>query len=161
MPNMLNEQTVDQITQSNAKIIADMAQSAMGLSVQNAVASQQNVQAVVNANLQNGLTMAQSNLQAGLDLARAVLARSVRFTFDTSAEEAVGFAKQMSADLASKMSDLEAALSGGQQMEKIAITTPPQTGTGGAFGSDAGAAILQQLSNINAVLASIAASQKP
>lgn len=161
MPSSLNEQQVDQITQSNAKMLADQAQSAIGLTIQNAVASQQSVQAMVNATLQNGLTLAQSNLQAGLDLSRAVLARSVRFTFDTSAEEAVGFAKQMSADLASKMSDLEAALSGGQQMEKIAITTPPQTGTGGAFGSDAGAAILQQLSNINAVLASIAASQKP
>ncbi len=141
MPGTLNEQVVDQITTTNAKGLADMAQTAMGLSTQNAVANQQQVQAIQNASLQGYLTIHQT-----------LTALAAKRLLDTSAEEAVAFTKQIGSDLQDKINNIGAALAGVQEDVKIAQTTPPQTGTGGAFGSDAGTALLQQLANIQAVL---------
>lgn len=127
MADAVNAQLMDEVTSGNLKILADMAQSAMGLSVQNAVANQQTVQAMVNANMQNALLMAQ-----------AITARAVRFTFDTSAEQATSFAQQIAADAGEKLAEAGATLSATQQYAKIAQSTAPQTGTGGAFGSETG-----------------------
>ncbi len=130
-------------------MLADMAQGAFGLSIQNSVANQQSVQALVNA-----------DLAASLSLKQALQARAARFLLDTSAEEAVSFSKQIGADLNDRITGIEAALASGQMAEKIAITSPPQTGTGGAFGSDAGSALLAQLANIQALLQSLAEKVK-
>ena len=155
MPNVLNEQTIDQITQSNAKGLADMAQTAMNLATQNAVANQQGVQALINSNLQNGLSLSQSIMANAVNQATAVQARALRFIFDTSAEEAVGFAKQIGSDLAGQLAQMGGQLASIQEQAKIAQTTPPQTGTGGAFGSDSGSALTQQLANLSASIAAI------
>jgi hypothetical protein len=63
----------------------------------------------------------------------------------------------MAAGLESKLANIEGLLAAGQQQEKTAITSPPQTGTGGAFGSDSGSALAQQLVNMNTVLEAILA----
>ena len=130
-------------------MLADMAQGAFGLSIQNSVANQQSVQALINA-----------DLAASLSLKQALQARAARFLLDTSAEEAVAFSKQIGSDIQDRITGIEASLAAGQMAEKIAITTPPQTGTGGAFGSDAGSALLAQLANIQALLQSLAEKVK-
>jgi len=129
----------------------------MGLSVQNSVANQQYIQSIVNANLQNGLTIAQNAMQNGMQIAQAVTVRSLRMALDTSAEEAVAFTKQIGSDIQDKLTNLEATLSAAQQFEKTALTSPPQTGTGGAFGSDSGSALAQQLANMQALLSDLSA----
>ena len=140
---------VDETTAANLKMLADMAQGAFGLSIQNSVANQQSVQALINA-----------DLAASLSLKQALQARAARFLLDTSAEEAVAFSKQIGSDIQDRITGIEASLAAGQMAEKIAITTPPQTGTGGAFGSDAGSALLAQLANIQALLQSLAEKVK-
>src|SRR4030095_5992063 len=135
-------------TAMNAKMLADMAQSAMGLTIQNAAANQQTVQAIINANLQNGLAMAQANMQAGLDLSRAVTTVSVKRLFDQQMGDAINEGTLTGSDLQDKLSNLGAALSGVQQDIKAAQTTPPQTGTGGAFGSAPGSAVAAQVAAV-------------
>lgn len=157
MPQVLNEQVVDEITAMNAKGLSDMMQTAMGLSVQNAVANQNTTQTAAAAALANGLTIGQAVMQNGINLAQAINARAVRFAFDISAEQAAAFDRQLSADVSGRLMNIEAALSGGQQASKIAQSTAPQTGTGGAFGSDAGSAINQQIANLSATVAALQA----
>lgn len=143
MPQTVSEQVTDEVTSANLKMLADMAQGAFGVSIQNAIANQQSVQALVN-----------SDLAASLSMKQALQARAARFLLDTSAEEAVAFTKQLGSDIQDRITGIEAALSAGQQAEKIAITSPPQTGTGGAFGSETG--LSQQIA---LSLANIAAGQ--
>lgn len=157
MPSQLNEQMVDQITATNAKGLADMNQVPMGLSVQNSVSNQQNVQAYVNANVQNGLTLAQNMTANAVAMSQAITARATRFIFDISAEQAASFTRQLEADIGGRLSNIEAALAGSQIFEKTAATSPPQTGTGGAFGSETGLSqqVALALSNLAAGQAAI------
>ena len=157
MPNVLNEQLADATSYGNIKGLADMAQTAMNLSTQNAVANQQGVQAMINSNLQNGLALSQSIMANAVNQATAVQARALRFLFDTSAEEAVSFTKQIGSDLAGQLAQMGGQLASIQEQAKIANTTPPQTGTGGAFGADSGSALNQQLANLSASIAAIEA----
>ena len=136
-------------------MLADMAATAQGLATQNAVASQQQIQNIVNANFQNGLTLASNQLQAGMQLSTAITTQAVKRLLDASIENSVADTKLLGADIQDKLANVEAALSGAQVFEKTAITSPPQTGTGGAFGSDAGSALLQQMANIQALLQSL------
>lgn len=170
MPNTLAEQVLDQITVSNAKGLADMNQVPMGLSVQNAVSAQQRVsdaanavhENVLNASQQVAQLAAQQALQIaqnGAMLSQAMTGRVARMILDASAEQAVAFAKEIGADVSSKLADFGGALASLQEQAKIAQTTPPQTGTGGAFGSDSGNALLQQLANIQALLNNLASNQ--
>jgi hypothetical protein len=116
MPDVLDPQVVDEITTMNAKSLSDGFQTAVLLATQNAVANQQTVQSVVTANLQNGLALAQ-----------ALTARATRFVFDISAEQAAAFDRQLGADMAGRLANIEASLAGGQQMAKIAQSTPPES----------------------------------
>jgi len=127
MPDVLEPQVVDQITSTNAKMLADMAQTAMGLSVQNAVALQQQMNSIATANLQNGLTLSQNIMSNAVNLANATAARATRFTFDISAEEAVAFSKQIASDLSEKVAEMGASLASIQEYTKIAQSTPPET----------------------------------
>ena len=143
MPDHVNEQVTDAVTMGNVKGLAEMAQTAMGLSVQNAVANQQTVQSAVNAALQNGITMAQNALHDGLAWSRAVNARSLRFALDQSAQEAAAFEKTLGAEISDRLAEINGALAASQQSAKIANTTPPETG------------IAQQLASLNAALVTI------
>ena len=127
MPNAVNEQLADQTTYSDIKSSNDMAITAMNLATQNAVANQQSVQAMINANLQNGLTLAQNTLANALQQATAVQTIAIKHLMSTTAEEAVTFAKQISSDLSSKLADFAATLSASQQEAKIAQSTPPES----------------------------------
>ena len=153
MANVNNSAVANDQGGLNYKLFTDEALASVNTRVQNAVTSQQAVDAISREALQTGIALGRELLQGSIDLSRAVQARAVRFIFDTSAEEAVGFAKQIGSDLTGKLSDIEGLLAAGQQQEKTAVTTPPQTGTGGAFGSDAGSALLQQIVNTQAIIA--------
>jgi hypothetical protein len=131
-----------------------MSATAQHIATQNAVANQQHVQSMVNASLQNGLTLAQNALQAGMQLSQAVTTMATKTILDESIKDAVASQKLVGADIADKLANIQAALAGGQQFVKTAQTTPPQTGTGGAFGSDAGSAVLQQIVNALTILES-------
>jgi uncharacterized protein with von Willebrand factor type A (vWA) domain len=147
----------------NYKIFSDVPIAASNLSVQNAVSAQQRVNDGANAVHENAMNAAQQIAQLaaqqalqmsqnGAMLAQAMTGRVSRHILDLSAEQATAFAKELSADLASRLAEMSGQLASVQEMAKIAQTTPPQTGTGGAFGSDAGSAVLQQLANIEALL---------
>jgi hypothetical protein len=127
MPNSVNEQLADTASYENIKASTDMATTAMNLATQNAVANQQTVQSMVSANLQNGLTLAQNALANALNQAAAVQAITIKELMDTSIREAVAETKQVNSDLASKLADFSATLSGGQQEAKIAQSTPPES----------------------------------
>lgn len=142
----MSEQTIDGVNISNVKMLADMSQTAMGLSIQNGVANQQSVQAIQNASLQGYLTLHQT-----------MTALAAKKLLDTSAEEAVAFTKQIGADLQDKITGIGASLAAVQEDVKISNTTPPQTGTGGAFGSDSGSALTQQIGNLAAAVAAMQA----
>lgn len=143
---------------NNVKNLGELHALTAGLSGQNVLAQQQRVNEIANSVLANSMNAAQQmaqlaasqslNLAASqAQLQQAITGRVARFMLDLSAEEAVAFTKQVGADIQDKLSNIEAAISGGQVYAKTAQTTPPQTGTGGAFGSDAGSALLQQLVN--------------
>ena len=153
--------TVAAINMVNKKNLAELHGLTAGLSGQNQLANQQTATEFATAN--RNLTLEQARNHAGLlntsaqdaaaswrPIHQALTARVTRFILDTSAEEAVSFAKQIQSDLSERVANLGASLSAVQEMVKIAQSTPPQTGTGGAFGSDAGSAYGQQLANISA-----------
>src|SRR6266571_1317644 len=98
MPATLNEQTLDQITSSNAKALADMSATVQHIATQNAVANQQHVQSIVNANLQNGLTLAQNALQAGMQLSQAITTMATKNVLDESVKDAVSNTKLLGSD---------------------------------------------------------------
>jgi hypothetical protein len=147
MPTTVNEQSVDGVNINNLKAATDMSIIAMHTASQNVVANQQHVQSIVNAALQNGLMLGQNMLQSGMLLGQAVTTQGVKRLLDMSIEQAVSDTKLLGADLQDKLSNLGSALSAVQQDIKAAQTTPPQTGTGGAFGSDSGSALAQQIAN--------------
>jgi len=134
VPTSLNEQITDAISTGNAKVLADMSQSAMGLSIQNAVASQQHVQTIANTALQGFVTLQQT-----------LIAQAAKRLLDTSAEEAVSFTKEVGADLQDKVAQLGTSLASVQQDVKAANTTPPETG------------IAQQLATLAATITAIQA----
>lgn len=144
----------------NWKIESDGPIRSANIAIQNQVTNQQAVDTISREALQTGIVLGRDVLQRGLDFSRAVEARAIRFIFDTSAEEAVGFAKQIGSDLTSKLADIEGLLAAGQQQEKTAITSPPQTGTGGAFGSGTGSSLFQSLAEATALLGTLRDLQK-
>lgn len=163
MPKELNEQVVDEVTALNFKNIAEMHSLTAGLSGQYQLAAQQRVNDTANAVHANALNAAQQIAQlAGQQaltmsanaqmLSQAFLGRATRTILDVSAEQAVGFMQEIQAGLSKDLAALSGQLASVQEMAKIAQSTPPQTGTGGAFGSDAGSALLSQLANIQALL---------
>lgn len=166
MPDVLNPQAADAVNFTNVKNVGELHALTAGLSGQNQLAQQQRVNELANnvmaSAMQSGQQLAQLAGQQALQisqnaalLSQVITGRVSRFILDTSAEEAVSFEKQIGSALADRMTNIEAALATGQQSGKTAETTPPQTGTGGAFGSDAGNALLQQLANIQALLQSL------
>ena len=116
----VNEQIVDVLSIENAKNVAgassvamaglyQVAGQALGLAMQNAVANQQQMDAV------NRIATTQAmNLLMNLDPAEALA--TVKANTGN--------------DVASQMQALLAALNSGQQGVKSAVTTPPETGQG-------------------------------
>jgi len=149
----VNEQTADAINLTNVKNVGELHALTAGLSGQNQLTNQQAVDAIMRESLQSGITFHREIMAGSVDLSRAVRAKAIRDIFNVG-QEASAFDKTMAAGLETKLANIEGLLAAGQQQEKTAITTPPQTGTGGAFGSDAGSAILQLLANIEALLRS-------
>lgn len=156
----------------NYKIFSDVPMASANLSMQNAVALQQRVNDTATAVHANSMNAAQQLAQLaaqqalqinqnGSMLAQAMMGRVSRHVLDLSAEQATAFSREIAADLSNKLADLSGQLASVQEMAKIAQTTPPQTGTGGAFGSDAGNALLQQLANIEALLRAQAVRNTP
>jgi hypothetical protein len=152
----LNEQVVDAVTNEEFKNVAGLHALTAGLSAQNQLTNQQAVDAIMRESLQSGITFHREIMAGSVDLSRAVRAKAIRDIFNVG-QEASAFDKTMAAGLESKLANIEGLLAAGQQQEKTAITSPPQTGTGGAFGSDSGSALAQQLVNMNTVLEAILA----
>lgn len=157
MPSTVNEQLMDEVTSGNLKVLADMAQGALAQSIQNQVNNQAHIQAIQAATLQNGLTLAQDAVAQSLALSRMVTGKVLRYVADTSAEQATAFAQQIASDANETLAQAGATLSAVQQESKIAQSTAPQTGTGGAFGSETGLSqqIALALSNLAAGQAAI------
>lgn len=156
IPAVLNEQTVDTVNAANFKNVGELHALTAGLSGQNMLNLQQRTQEMALANMQLSMQSAQQlaqlagqqalNIQASqAQLQQAITGRVARFMLDLSAEEAVAFTKQIGSDLQDKIANINGVLAGMQEAIKASITTPPQTGTGGAFGSDSGSALLQQI----------------
>lgn len=165
MPNTLSEQTLDQITSSNAKAAADMSLTAMHLATQNSVANQGRMQDIFAASYQNSLTIAQNAMQNGLMIAQAAATQATKRILDASIENAVADTKLLGADLADKLQNLGSALAGVQQDIKAAQSTGPETGPGGMTGLleqlAANAAVqAQQLGAMNTILQNLAATSK-
>lgn len=160
MPTTLSEQTLDQITSSNAKALADMSATVQHLATQNAVANQQTVQSIISANLANGMTLAQNALQSGLQLSQAVTTQAVKNILDESIKDAVSNTKLLGADIQDKLTNIEAALAGGQQFAKTALTTPPETGFVQQL-ADNQALYAQQLASMNVILQDLVAKLTP
>lgn len=165
MPTTLNEQVVDEVTALNFKNLAELHSLSAGVSGQNQIAQQQRVNDSANSVHANAMNAAQQIAQLagqqalqisqnGAMLAQAMLGRVSRHILDLSAEQASAWGRELMSDLPRELANMSGQLASVQEMAKIANTTPPQTGTGGAFGSDAGNALLQQLSNIEALLRS-------
>lgn len=156
MPSIANEQVVDGAVIGNIKMLTDMAQVTMGQTIQDAARQQSRQQDLAASVLANAMNGAQQLANAAGNLTLALTARTAH-TILNSAEQAAAFDKTLAANLEGKMANLEAALSSGQQMSKIANTTPPQTGTGGAFGSETGLSqqVALALSNLAAGQAAI------
>lgn len=165
MPPTLNEQVVDEVTALNFKNLAELHSLSAGVAGQNQIAQQQRVNDTANSVHANAMNAAQQIAQLaaqqaltmatnGQMLSQAMVGRVSRHVLDLSAEQTVGFMQEIQAGLSKDLASLSGQLASVQEMAKIANTTPPQTGTGGAFGSDAGNALLQQLSNIEALLRS-------
>jgi|SRR5215831_5058682 len=148
MPQTVNEQTVDAVTIVDVKNGAEMPGLTAGFASQaqqqqqaimnaNQVANQQSVQAIINQSLQ--VHTATMNALAG---------RVSRLVMDVSAEQAAGFAKELTAGLASEMQQFGADLASIQQDIKAAQSTPPETAVG------------QALANLAASMAAIEAMLK-
>lgn len=146
---VVNPQTLDSQNSLNWKVQSDRPINAANLALENAVSDQQLTRAIEREALQTGIAVAREWASGAINIGRATQARVIRYIFEPgageSAGEAVSFAKTISSDLSSKLSDLQGMLASGQQQEKTAITTPPQTGTGGSFGSSPGTALYAQL----------------
>lgn len=152
MPAQANEQVVDAATLSNVKMLTDMAQVTMGQTIQDAArqqARQNDLAASVIANAMNG---AQQLANAAGNLTLALTSRTAHSILN-AAEQAAAFDRTLAANLEGKMANLEASLSAGMQFAKTGQTTPPQTGTGGAFGSETG--LSQQISTLIELLRTI------
>ena len=155
MPDTLNPQVIDTQTALNFKIETDRVIHSAAAAAENGTDSQQRIRALMEDALAQTMIMSRNATMNALAFSQAVTARGVRFAYDISAEQAVGFATTIGAQLQDRILNLGASLDAIQVYLKSAITTPPQTGTGGAFGSDAGNALFQQLANANALLLSI------
>jgi hypothetical protein len=139
----------------NYKLYTDEPLASVNTRIQNLTDNQQIVQGLLQENLAANLSLSRNATANAIAFSQAVTARAVRFAFDISAEQAAGFVTQIGARLEDRITNLGASLAGLQDFIKASQTTPPQTGTGGAFGSDAGNALLQQLANIQATLQSL------
>jgi hypothetical protein len=135
----VNEQTIDSITITNTKLLAELHGLSAGVSGQNQIAQQQRVNDTANAVHANTLSAAQQMAQlAGMQalqisqngamLAQAMTGRVARHILDLSAEQAVAFSKEIAADLAGKMEEFGATLSSIEQFAKVANSTPRETG---------------------------------
>lgn len=157
MPDQVNLQLMDTVSAVNLKLAAGMEQVAMGASIQDLQQAQSRRNQLADSVLANQLNSAQqiqaSEATSRMIMSNAVNALALKYLFDTSAQEAVTFAKEIASDTAQTMQDFGGVIAGIQQDIKGAITTPPQTGTGGSFGSDSGSALLQQLANNQALMA--------
>jgi hypothetical protein len=153
MPTTVNEQTLDAVNAVNAKLGMEMDSiGAAGVATQNQVSLQQRINELAAEGLAANLALSRQATANQLAFSQAVTARTVRMVMDLSAEQAAAFGTELGSQIHDKLASIEAVLSAGQQQEKTAITTPPQTGTGGAFGSDAGSALMQQIVNQLAIL---------
>jgi hypothetical protein len=147
---------VGSVNVNNTKALADMAQTAMNLATQNAVANQQHVQTIANASMENGLTLAQNMLQSGMMLGQAITTMATKNILDESIKDAVSSTKLMSSDIQDKLTTISGALAGGQQFAKIANTTPPETGFVQQLANNQ-ALFAQQLGSMNVILQDLAA----
>jgi len=148
------------ITSSNAKALADMSATVQHIATQNAVANQQRVTEMASATLQNGMTLAQNALQAGMQLSQAITTMATKNILDESIKDAVSNTKLLGSDIQDKLTNIEAALAGGQQMAKIANTTPPETGFVQQLANNQ-ALYAQQLASMNVILQDLVAKLTP
>jgi hypothetical protein len=155
MPADVHEQAAAAVNFNNVKVVGEGPALSTGLSQQNAVAQQQRVNELassvlgnaMNASQQFGQLAAQQALQISANSAaiqQAMLGRVTRHILDLSGEQAAAFEKTLGAQLQDQLTELNASLAGGQIQSKVAQSTAPQTGTGGAFGSETG--LSQQIS---------------
>jgi hypothetical protein len=157
VPDTVNSQAADAVNFNNVKVLGEVPAHSIGLAMQNAVSQQQRVNEIATASFQNALTAANNITQSWIPIQQAMVGRVARHVLDVSAEQAAAFEKQLGAEVSDRLSDIGGALAGVQEFVKTAQTTPPQTGTGGAFGSETGLSqqIALALSNLAAGQAAI------
>jgi len=117
MADVVSPQVVDSVTIDNVKTIAgsaaaananlaQMAASAAGLSIQNAVSQQQAMQQISNA----------------------IVTQAVNLLLNADPSEAISVSKEMSGnDLGQQLAQLLAVIASNQQSSKAAGNTPPVT----------------------------------
>jgi hypothetical protein len=163
MPATVSEQITDEVTGVKMQSIGTLHSLTASLSARAQLAAyerQNDLAASVVANAMNSAQQLQQSASIAAQqiasnsaiLAMGAAVRAFRMVTDVSAEQAVGFAEQIGSNLTAELKDMGGTLAGIQQFVKEANTTPPQTGTGGAFGSDAGSALLQQIANTQALM---------
>lgn len=158
MPSTVSEQIVDAVTGEEMKVFGTLPTLSASVSQQNQIAQQQRVNDMANSVLSNamnasqqfGQLAAQQALQISANSAaiqQAMLGRVTRHILDLSGEQAAAFEKTLGAQLQDQLTELNASLAGGQQMAKIANTTPPETGVAQALSTLAAgqAAIIELL----------------
>lgn len=137
------------------KVETDASIRSANTTIQNQVTNQQAVDAIMREALQSGIAFGRELMAGSIDIGRAVRGRVIRMVQDTSGEQAAAFDRQMAAGLENKLANIEGLLAAGQQQAKVAMTTPPQTGTGGAFGSGTGSSLYQSLAEVGALLGTL------
>jgi hypothetical protein len=153
-------QVMNDQTGLNIKVETDGPIRSANTAIANQVTNQQAVDAIMREALQSGISFGREIMAGSIDIGRAVRARTIRMIQDTSGEQAAAFDRQMAAGLETKLASIESLLAAGQQQAKTANTTPPQTGTGGAFASGTGSSLYQSLAEVGALLGTLKDLQK-
>jgi len=138
----------------NWKVESDGPIRSANTAIQNQVTNQQAVDAIMREALQSGITFHREIMAGSVDIGRAVRSKAIRDIFNVG-QEASAFDKTMAAGLETKLANIEGLLAAGQQQAKTANTTPPQTGTGGAFASGTGSSLYQSLAEVGALLGTL------
>ena len=159
MPDTLDPATAaDAVSWVNVKNLGDMTALSAGLSSQDAVALQRRTNDLALQLHESASHQAQQLAADAAAFRTALLARATQMLMGDTALQASASSQEMTGNLQQKLAEIGASLASVQDSVKASITTPPQTGTGGAFGSDAGSALLQQIVNAQAAQSQVLAS---
>jgi hypothetical protein len=145
----LNPQAVDAQLALNWKTYTDAFIATQARADEGAGEHQNRLRLLAEENLAANLEMGRMQRSNAAAFSQIVTARALRMAADISAEQAMGFATQIGSRLEDRLTHIGAAVASLQDFAKMVNTTPPQTGTGGAFGAETGSALQQSLAQID------------